>query len=331
MCNTKNSIAEINAPEVLEVRGEMISVNTSFLRCQECGEEYYDTRENNDFFNLAYREYRDKHNMIQPEELKNFRKEYDLTQQELTRLLGWGGATVSRYENGALQDEAHDKTLRLAMDPKNLKRLIHENHGALPKDKQNVVLKIISAKLNQEEGEISVYFNERFGDYPSDEFSGYQQLNVKKIINGILFLCSGAGELKTKLNKLLFYADFLHFKKNGRAITGAQYIRLQYGPVLDNYEYYFASLIHENQSIRIEEKEYKDFVGEIFIANNQPEIDVFEPSEIVALASVKDYFKDFNASEISAKAHQEKGYRETKELSPISYEYAKSINLDRKN
>jgi hypothetical protein len=38
--------------------------------------------------------------------------------------LGWGAVTLSRYENGALQDEAHDKTLHLAMLPENLIRLL---------------------------------------------------------------------------------------------------------------------------------------------------------------------------------------------------------------
>jgi hypothetical protein len=34
--------------------------------------------------------------------------------------LGQGGATLSRYENGALQSEAHDQLLKLVMQPENL-------------------------------------------------------------------------------------------------------------------------------------------------------------------------------------------------------------------
>src|SRR5438067_13073106 len=33
-----------------------------------------------------------------------------------------------------------------------------------------------------------------------------------------------------KLNKLLFYADFVSFAKRGKAITGATYFRLPHGP-----------------------------------------------------------------------------------------------------
>ena len=35
---------------------------------------------------------------------------------------------------------------------------------------------------------------------------------------------------KTKLNKILFYADFLYYKKTGDSITGQEYMRLDQGP-----------------------------------------------------------------------------------------------------
>jgi DNA-binding transcriptional regulator YiaG len=40
----------------------------------------------------AYRSYRAKHYYLQPEEIKNFRKRYRLTQSELASLLGLSGA-----------------------------------------------------------------------------------------------------------------------------------------------------------------------------------------------------------------------------------------------
>jgi len=58
-------------------------------------------------------------------------KKYGLTQGEMSRLLGWGGATVSRYENGALQDKTHDNQLKLLRDPRNMRVIISENPDAL--------------------------------------------------------------------------------------------------------------------------------------------------------------------------------------------------------
>lgn len=38
------------------------------------------------------------------------------SQVDLARLLGWGEATISRYESKAIQDEAYDTMLRLVKD-----------------------------------------------------------------------------------------------------------------------------------------------------------------------------------------------------------------------
>lgn len=68
-CNTKNSIVTITLPEEYEVRGEAIQVDTTFLQCKECGEEFYSPE--NDPFEAAYRIYRSQNNMVQPEDLSH--------------------------------------------------------------------------------------------------------------------------------------------------------------------------------------------------------------------------------------------------------------------
>lgn len=326
-CSANNKYTETIISESVTIKNEKISLEIPILCCNECGEEFYIIDEGNDILDLAYREYRSRHNMVQPEGIKEFRKKFDLTQQELAKLLGWGGATISRYENGALQDETHDKILQLAMEPENLKKLILDNPTALSQGKRNTILGKISEGIQEEVKGIKYWIDDQFGSYSPSEFSGYLRLNVEKVYNSILFLCSGNGELKTKLNKLLFYSDFLHYKEYGASITGVQYIHLPYGPVMDNYSYYFASLIHEDKSLRVEEKYFNDYVGELLISNEQPYLGVFAPSELRILAKVQEYFQDYSATSISKKAHQEKGYLETNELDIISYKYAEEIEL----
>ena len=78
--------------------------------------------------------------MLQPEQIRDWRKQYGLTQNELSQILGWGCVTLSRYENGALHSEAHEKILRLSMEPHNLITLIEETPDALPEDKRERLL-----------------------------------------------------------------------------------------------------------------------------------------------------------------------------------------------
>jgi len=115
ICVSVTELAFTERTEDVDIRGECISVPVAFYTCNACGGDFEDPKSPLDSLDLAYREYRRRHGMVQPEIIREFRTRYALTQQELARLLGWGGATLSRYENGALQDDAHDRMLKLAM------------------------------------------------------------------------------------------------------------------------------------------------------------------------------------------------------------------------
>ena len=215
-CEKETDIKLVKSKECIEVRGESIEVPVEYYRCNECGESFENTR-GHDALEHAYREFRTRYNMLHPEQIKEWRKHYGLTQKELGQILGWGGATLSRYENGALQIEAHEKLLRLAMEPHNLKKLIKENPTVLSEEKQQRILTEIEAE-EDEANSFEMMFEDKFGRYAPDEFSGYNRFQLSKLFNAIIFFCRG-GMLKTKLNKLLFYADFKHFKEYADEVT----------------------------------------------------------------------------------------------------------------
>lgn len=322
-CDKEREVANHRVPEQMKVRGEKIKVEAEFLKCGTCGAEFENTR-GHDALDLAYREYRRRHGLLQPEEVQNWRKGYGLTQRELSKLLGWGGATLSRYENGALQSEAHEKMLRLAMEPHNLHRLIQESPDALQEDKRKRLEKELS-EVEAEAYSFQRLFEESFGTYDPDELSGYRRLDIGKLFAAILFFCRG-GQLKTKLNKLLFYADFKHFKEYAVSLTGARYIHLPYGPVPNNYEFYFAELIREG-SLRVEEVVMGQYIGEQFVTIHAPDLNIFTDSEIKVLSEVKDFFKNHTSSQVKDFSHRERGYAETADGDVISYRFAEQLQL----
>ena len=322
-CEKETRIETVKRVEGIDVRGESIEVEAQFFQCSECGVEFENTR-GPDALEAAYREYRHRHEMLQPEDIREWRKSYGITQKELCSLLGWGGATLSRYENGALQDETHEKMLRMAMEPHNLLGLIRETpHAFLPDKRERMIEQLEAAE--SEAASINRIFEARFGNYRPDEFSGYLKLKLEKLQNAILFFCKG-GQLKTKLNKLLFYADFKHFKENAVSITGVRYAHRTHGPVPDKYEYFFASLTDSRQ-VEVEEIQVFQYMGENFVSTVEPDLSIFEPSELKVLAEVKEYFKGFNATQIREFSHDEQGYQETDDYEPISYSYADSLKV----
>jgi putative zinc finger/helix-turn-helix YgiT family protein len=326
-CEKTRELEAVTADEEIKVRGETFTVRVSYMKCRTCGETFEDPTSPQDPLDKAYREYRQRRGMLQPEEMRDLRERYGLTQGDMGKILGWGAVTLSRYENGALQAEAHEKAFRLAMEPRNLLRLLEETpEGGVAEDKKARIVRDLKA-LEEEACTLERIFTDRFGRYEPDGFSGYRKLDLEKLFSAILYFCKG-GVLKTKLNKLLFYADFKHFKEYAVSITGVRYARLPFGPVPDRYEYYYAALIHEEKAIGVNEVIYLDgHCGEEFSAEREPNLSLFSDSELKILATVKEFFQDFNAKTISEFSHEERGYCETPTGKLISYEFSEELKV----
>ena len=133
-----------------------------------------------------------------------------------------------------------------------------------------------------------------YGSYPPDIFSGYKRFELEKLFEAIKFFCFQDRVFKTKLMKLLFYADFSHFKKYSVSITGARYARLPYGPVPDQFEKWLAFLTSDETSLR-NDGEWKDDCpgGRSTSCDIPPSLAIFSPSELRVLAAVKENFQGY--------------------------------------
>lgn len=326
-CEEMRKLELIKSIEEIVVRGEPINVEVEYLRCTVCGSKFNDPESDRDPLEDAYRIYRLQHGMLQPEKIKELREQYGLNQQELSAILGWGGATLSRYENGALQDDAHETILRLIQEPHNLLELVEQKPEVLSEKKRERLLALLDEIISTQEKPIAILLQNRFGTYEPNELSGYRLLDITKLFNALIFFCKGDRVPKTKLNKLAWYADFLHFNRYTVSITGCQYAHLPYGPAPDHYEFYLAALQDEEKAVSVEEVSFPEYIGEYLIAIREPDLSLFSTSELKILTMVKEFFADFNAKKISEQSHQEKGYQETKNGDLISYEYAKYLTV----
>ena len=326
ICEKETTVRKANREEVYNIRGEEIIIPEEFFVCSECEEEFDDPKSNNNPVEEAYREYRKRKSMTQPDDIKALRKKFNLTQKELSSLLGWGGATLSRYENGALQDDSHERMMKLIIrDPSNLITLFDQSPDVIAPIKKKKLLSRIASYQNEPLTMIEC-FRSICSEYTPDIQSGFKSLDIEKLLNCILYFCKG-GTLKTKINKLLFYADFKFFKENSNSITGLRYTKFQYGPVPENYHYFFAFLINDEQAINVEEIQYPNCTGEIYHTVKGPDLTLFSESELKIMNQIKEHFAPFNATQISDFSHKEKGYIETPDRTHISYDYANVLSL----
>jgi putative zinc finger/helix-turn-helix YgiT family protein len=323
ICPNCEKVTECSQHEVQEnftIKGEKISVDVKYFTCDECNEQFEKSDDGEDYIQLAYKKFRQMHDMLQPEEIVSFRKSYNLTQKELSGLLGWGGATLSRYENGALQDTTHDRMLKLVTKPENLLSLV--KNSSLDHDKKEKLIALLNKQV-EDLCTFNIIISNQLADHPPSLSSGFKRFDFNKFSQAILFFTKEK-VFKSKLCKLLFYTDFKYYKDNAVSITGSKYAHGFHGPIPDNFELLFATLIHENK-IKAEEQIFDNYTGELYFSKQDADLTIFSNDEIETLVYIKNYFNNFTATEIRKFSHEEKGYEETIDGQIISYEYANTL------
>ena len=327
-CGKEVDTRIITKRESYDVCGEAIEVDAQILICAECGEEFYCEELDSATLVAAYNEYRRKHKLLFPDEIRKIREQYGLSQRSFAKLLNWGDKTVCRYENGSIQDKAHNSLLLFLREPENMKAYLAENEIALDIRQKAKVLSI-TEKLVQDKGYQTAHkiFDLYFSNIPCEE-NGFKAFDYDKFCAMVLFFAHKSKELlKTKLMKLLNYSDMVFYKENGISISGVKYAHLPYGPVPENFDILLGTMAADH--IAHIEVLYDNGYEKHHVI---PECDIPEgilsEEEYAVLERIYDKFVDFGSVDISNYSHKEKGYITTKQGEIISYAYAKDIQLN---
>ena len=327
-CGREVETKIIRKKESYDVCGEQIEVEAQVLVCAECGEEFYCEELDNATLVTAYNEYRRRHKLLLPEEIKKIREQYGLSQRSFAKLLNWGDKTICRYENGSVQDKAHNSLLLFLREPENMRAYLTENEIALDERQKAKLLDTVEKLEQDTEDRVgSRFFELYFSRIPCEE-NGFKGFDYEKLCAMVLFFAHKSSELlKTKLMKLLNYSDMIFYKENGISISGLRYAHLPYGPVPENFDMLLGKMTADHIAHI-----------EVFYDNGYekhqviPECDipdgVLSEAELDVLERIYVKFEDFGSVDISNYSHKEKGYSSTKKGEIISYSYAKDIQLN---
>lgn len=248
-----------------------------------------------------------------------------LNQAQFAALLGFSVASLNRYENGATPTNAHRSLIQIISDPQALHRIIQGKENIIDKEIYQRVLQQIASSLKS--GEFKRLF-EFDSEQQKSEFTGNQEFTPEKLKQLILFFTSN-GEWKTKLNKLLFYSDFLAFKVLNKSITGTKYVVGTYGPIPDEHEFLFAVLLRckalEN---REEFKGNEDIPFEKLYARETTNLGIFTQKEVEIIKFVFNTFRSFSAKKIADYSHEDTAWKSNTLGESISYKFAKELRLN---
>jgi hypothetical protein len=125
----------------------------------------------------------------------------------------------------------------------------------------------------------------------------------------------------TKLNKILFYSDFLFYANKGVPITGQEYMRLDNGPAPRRLLPVRSDLI-ERRELVVRNQPYGGLSQKRPIALRDADISGFAGDEIAMVDSVIDQLWGKNAKEVSDLSHLFDGWKLALDRETIPYETA---------
>ncbi|HLV31873.1 MAG TPA: type II toxin-antitoxin system antitoxin SocA domain-containing protein [Chitinispirillaceae bacterium] len=296
--------------------------------CVDSEEEYEDDLFANINYNQVINQYREKHNIPFPEDIKAIREQYHLPAIKMSRVLGLGDNTYRQYEGGEIPTQANARLIQMAADPKKFLEMLQLSD--LQDEKQAITAKNNAEKLlnkkNAKEDAIREFL---FGRRCRTRFTGYSLPDFNKFSEMIVFFCADKNAWKTKLNKLLFYADFTFYKYHGISISGAKYHPIDMGPVPDNFNSIYELLVSKD-ILKVDYITFPDGgVGEKYTSERDFNESAFNPDELKILQTVKKKLKNTSAQEIIELSHQEKAWSENKNYKsrPIDYRFAYELLL----
>jgi uncharacterized phage-associated protein len=146
----------------------------------------------------------------------------------------------------------------------------------------------------------------------------------------------------TKLNKLLFFSDFLAYQIHGKSISGSKYEARPQGPMLKNF-YAVQDEMQGNKEIAIRTSEYGGYRQNRTLALRTANLSQFSGEELEIVMRVLNEYRNMNASQISALSHEFLGWQavdigeeipyeialvSTRDLTPEEYEFPTKTKLN---
>ena len=322
---------KIEKRDLKEFRGIEVNTFENVAICNECNQDLYVNEIEDENNERIYQIYREKANIIKPEDIIKLREKYDISQRELTAILGFGKMTINRYERGGLPTKSQSDYIKLLIenDDKFIEKVkeAYEKNNINDKTYNKIISEEVEKDISKKEVQDNIrrYLKSVLNRKP-DIYNGYKSLDLEKVENIISYIASKVKNLTiTSLNKYLWYIDMLSFNERTVAITGLTYQNQKFGPTIVYKKYDELSLLDDKYTREDIETENGNTTK--IISNNNFNLDKISSSEKEIIDTIIRLLKNKNVTDISEISHREDGWKKTKRFEQISFEYAMNLKL----
>ncbi len=330
LCGKTHELELRTRISLARVKDGEVEYEESYYVCPNSPEdenEFVDGKTHNMNMLNARNMYRVKMGLMTSEEIAKLRENYKMSQVDLAKTLGWGEATISRYESNLIQYEAYDSVLRMIrLNAYLTYGFLKKNKEKFSKEKYADISSTIASEVKTSGREYlrRQVLESEYIDYEEEsEWNGYNSLNIDKIECIISYFASKLKNLhKIKLMKMLWYTDMLNYKRYGKSMTGLVYRHHSMGALPIGHDE-----IVELDNVLVDKIEGYESTKYDFYPNNKLDMAILDLNDRGILDKVVYKFESFSTRDIVEYMHKEKAYMETEDMELISYSYGMDVEI----
>ena len=154
-------------------------------------------------------------------------------------------------------------------------------------------------------------------------------LNKIKYKNSILYFikyCNNKYLGATKLNKLLYYLDFINYRDSNASVTGDFYIHNHYGPTPSEVTVVISEML-EKGDIEVKKDPFENSHSTSFNVKKDVDEKVFDEKEQELLKNICKEFSDWSTDKIVEQTHLESPWFYSKPFERVDYKYSSDIEF----
>ena len=300
---TRKPAKVIYRPDTVTYRGEEYPCVVTLFQDEADSEPYTTTESDTVWFNQVTNQYRAKYGIPYTDEIIALREKYGLSATKMSAILGFGVNQYRLYEMGEVPSESNGKLIRSAMNPRTFLDLVNDSRHQLTdreyakiRSRVDEIIKQIPDWYEERNAVIRIFRTRR------GEENGFAPQSTVRLKNLLLYIIEQMGDVfQTKMNKVLFYIDFLSFRERGMAISGLAYNAIEFGPVPQRWDRVYSAF----DEIVPKPKLVRDHESTALTASVEADMTCFTEQERVIIDTVCSKMKGLSAHDISQLSHNE--------------------------
>lgn len=305
---TGKEMKQVYEKRTSNFRGEQFEFEHTAWLCEDTGEQFTTDASDTAAFVQVTNQYRAKYGIPYTDEIIDVRKRYGISAAKMSQILGIGVNQYRLYEQGEVPSVSNGRMIRSVMNPKVMLEMVESSKNEMSKSEYDRIASKVKAVIVESEAyKLEQYETKRLFSVPRGADNGYAQISLDRLKNILLyFIKKSNGVFFTKMNKLLFYADFMAYRVTGKGMTGLAYKAIAHGPVPVRWDRIYSFYDEIDQEI----VQFPDGrAGTKLVSKLSPDMAEFSDDELQILEYVSKRFKNETPTQISETSHQEEAWK----------------------